>query len=350
MLKPTPLPSLIVLQLLERCNLRCAMCYEWGERGTYASIGGRRQLRLDRVLELIQEAAPQRPRYEFFGGEPLLYRGLDRVLEAIASRGSEVSFSTNGWRLAAAAPSVLPHPPRRLWVSIDGPPDINDAQRGAGVYARALAGIERLATLRGAAARPEIGVTTIVTAANWHAITPAYVNSLPLDHVAALSIELCCYATPAQLASYRAELRPFGVTATPYADAYGQSPADFAAIDCAQLAAALVAIGELCAARGIELNLQPRRPTARNLAAYFRGDFAALDDARARCAMPWVAAEISAAGEVSTCHSFYDASLGNIYRNSLREIWHDERAQQWRARLREGLLSICTACCRYHSA
>ena len=29
------IPSWIVFQLLERCNLRCSMCYEWGDAGAY---------------------------------------------------------------------------------------------------------------------------------------------------------------------------------------------------------------------------------------------------------------------------------------------------------------------------
>ena len=28
-------PRWIVFQLLEKCNLRCKMCYEWGESGSY---------------------------------------------------------------------------------------------------------------------------------------------------------------------------------------------------------------------------------------------------------------------------------------------------------------------------
>ena len=28
-------PNWVVLQITERCNLRCKMCYEWGENGAY---------------------------------------------------------------------------------------------------------------------------------------------------------------------------------------------------------------------------------------------------------------------------------------------------------------------------
>lgn len=28
-------PKWVVLQVIEKCNLRCKMCYEWGEYGSY---------------------------------------------------------------------------------------------------------------------------------------------------------------------------------------------------------------------------------------------------------------------------------------------------------------------------
>ena len=73
-------PSWIVIQLLERCNLRCNMCYEWGESGAYKSLPGLAELDLDVLLERLEECLPGKPRVEFFGGEPLLYRGIWKLL------------------------------------------------------------------------------------------------------------------------------------------------------------------------------------------------------------------------------------------------------------------------------
>jgi radical SAM protein with 4Fe4S-binding SPASM domain len=61
-------------------------------------------------------------------------------------------------------------------------------------------------------------------------------------------------------------------------------------------------------------------------------------------------AEISARGDVTTCHSFYDITIGNIYDRSLIDIWHGERASEVRSHLRRELFSICTACARYYNA
>ncbi|MDP3008637.1 MAG: SPASM domain-containing protein [Methylococcales bacterium] len=59
---------------------------------------------------------------------------------------------------------------------------------------------------------------------------------------------------------------------------------------------------------------------------------------------------ISERGEVSTCHSFYDLPIGNIYEQSLLTIWRGERLKQLREHLRKELFPICTACCRYYDS
>ena len=38
-------PKWIVIQLEERCNLRCKMCYEWGDNGSY--LGKEKLVSLD---------------------------------------------------------------------------------------------------------------------------------------------------------------------------------------------------------------------------------------------------------------------------------------------------------------
>src|SRR5258708_15339526 len=90
------LPKWIFLQLLENCNLRCRMCYEWGENGPYREKKMLRRLDLDVVRGLIEECKPARPYYELYGGEPLLYPHIEEVLQAIKQAGSTGHLPTNG--------------------------------------------------------------------------------------------------------------------------------------------------------------------------------------------------------------------------------------------------------------
>ena len=75
-----------------------------------------------------------------------------------------------------------------------------------------------------------------------------------------------------------------------------------------------------------------------------------MSDRRSRCGVPWIAAEISARGDVTPCHTFYDLTIGNIYEQSLLEIWRGARLKRLQSHLRGGLFPVCTACCRYHNS
>jgi len=108
-------------------------------------------------------------------------------------------------------------------------------------------------------------------------------------------------------------------------------------------------VRDACVARGIRFYSQPKTLDVANLDCYLRGDWDRLTDKRTRCAMPWTYAEISARGDVTTCHTFYDLAIGNVYDQPLLEIWRGERLKQLQAHLRQQLFPICTACCRYYT-
>ena len=165
----TSLPKWVILQLLEHCNLRCRMCYEWGENGPYREKKSLSRLDIEVVKRVIDDCKPARPYYELYGGEPLLYPHIEEVLRAIKSAGSKVHFSTNGTVLAKHAELLVETSPERIWVSLDGPPEINDRQRGDGVFARAVEGIDSVHALRErrGVAYPLIGVNVVITPFNY---------------------------------------------------------------------------------------------------------------------------------------------------------------------------------------
>src|SRR5690349_4644368 len=92
----TSLPRWIFLQLLEHCNLRCRMCYEWGDTGPYRDKPSLKKLDIEVIKAIIKECEPVRPYYELFGGEPLMYPHIEEVLFAIQHAGSRVHLPTNG--------------------------------------------------------------------------------------------------------------------------------------------------------------------------------------------------------------------------------------------------------------
>lgn len=344
-------PSWITFQLLEHCNLRCRMCYEWGETGAYHAREKPASLELPLVLQTVDECLPGKPLFEFFGGEPLLYPGIFDVVTRIRDGGCQLAFPTNGTLLEAHAERLVATAPTRVWVSLDGPAGINDRQRGAGVFERAMRGIETIDRLKRAKGSryPELGITYVVTPDNFREVESFFLEAVDLSRLSCVSIELQSYATAAQAQAYGNVARErFGVSSTPCANAYVRDPAVFAGIDIESLTRQMSAVHRACAGRGIVFHSQPKTLQPDNLRRYFAGDWQAMADWKPRCGVPWVAAEISARGEVTTCHTFYDVSIGNIHDRSLLEIWQGARAREVRAHLRDQLFPVCTACCRYY--
>jgi radical SAM protein with 4Fe4S-binding SPASM domain len=345
------MPSWVVIQLLEKCNLRCRMCYEWGETGAYHELAKAEMLDLATVLRTVRECLPSRPTFEFFGGEPMLYPGIWKVIDLIREGGCDLAFPTNGTLLERHAERLVRSPPTRLWISIDGPEEVNDAQRGAGVFQRVMRGLAKLESLRKArgSACPKLGITYVVTPENHRHVAEFFMEGIDLSMLECVSIELQSYLTRTQVAEYARYLEDgFGITSAPGTYSYVRDPASFGAIDVDFLTRQMQRVAQECASRGILFHSQPGTLTEDNLRRYLAADWTGMVDRRSRCGVPWLSAEISARGEVTTCHTFYDLSLGNIYEKSLSEIWKGERIQKLRRDLRKGMLPICTACCRYY--
>ncbi len=123
-----------------RCNLACEHCYSWsGPRA-------QEELALSLLLPCVEDAARLGyTQLAVSGGEPLLYRGLARLLAHARAHGMKTTMTINGMlatyhRFGPIAPLV-----DVLAVSIDGRPDEHDRIRGrAGAFDRTLENLEVL--------------------------------------------------------------------------------------------------------------------------------------------------------------------------------------------------------------
>jgi Fe-coproporphyrin III synthase len=118
--------GVLMLHLLGRCNLECVHCYMEG------SPRRREQLALDSVLHAIRECpALGVGTLILTGGEPLLYRGLDQILDAAAQvTGLATTLCTNGTLLTDHRAARLRECGARVNISIDGRPEFHDRFRG----------------------------------------------------------------------------------------------------------------------------------------------------------------------------------------------------------------------------
>ncbi len=128
-------PIAVTLALTYRCTQRCGYCRIWERAGP--EMGTAQVLRAIEELHDIGMC-----RLGLTGGEPLLRDDLDVIVDHAVDRGLFTTVFTAG----ALVPRWL-GTLRKLdavLVSLDGPPEVHDAARGAGAYEQALRAIRLL--------------------------------------------------------------------------------------------------------------------------------------------------------------------------------------------------------------
>ncbi len=188
---PADVPlATLVLEVAQSCNLRCSYCYAGG--GTY---GGAPRLMppelARRAARHLVAASGDREQVTLvlFGGEPLLNLPAIKaaVLEAETAASGVgkkliVSLTTNGTRFTPAALDFLCEHHVGVSVSIDGPPDLHDANRrysrqnGGGTYADVVAGLK---LFRARASRPPAARVTL-TPSQWSRVPEVFEHVLGL--------------------------------------------------------------------------------------------------------------------------------------------------------------------------
>ena len=134
--------SKVVLNVSNKCNLRCKYCYADG--GQYASKKDElmsMQTLKDIIAELHSKGIKRIGVVSFFGGEPLLNyplikSGIELFNNTFEIRNYEIV--TNAWYLNEENITFFKENHVNLAISIDGPQDITDLLRGKGSYAKVL--------------------------------------------------------------------------------------------------------------------------------------------------------------------------------------------------------------------
>ena len=188
---PAAVPlATLVLEVAQSCNLRCSYCYAGG--GSYG--GTPRLMRPElarRAARHLVESSGDRDvvTLVLFGGEPLLnLAALQAAVTEAETAANEsgkrlvVSLTTNGTRFTRDALDFLREHRVGVSVSIDGPPDVHDANRryarknGGGTYADVVAGLK---LMRAHACRPPAARVTL-TPDQWVRVPEVFEHVLSL--------------------------------------------------------------------------------------------------------------------------------------------------------------------------
>lgn len=166
-------PETISLFLTYRCNLKCAMCGQWGESGAFKNLDGpilRQQLSLSQIESLIQDVRHYRPNFTLFGGEPMLYPEWLKVVALIKQAGLRCNIVTNGTLIKRWAKEIVQSGLDEIIFSLDGPEEIHDQiRRVPGTFRRALDGFQELHQLKKELGRkkPLVNINCTLTESNY---------------------------------------------------------------------------------------------------------------------------------------------------------------------------------------
>lgn len=130
------LPLTVIFNITNRCNSRCKHCYaSYSERDTSG------ELSTEQVKRLISDLRDNGClRISFSGGEPLLRKDIEELIDYVQKMGMKVTLNSNGILIPEYL-SVLKKLDA-LAVSLDGRPEHHNILRGEGTGEKALFGIK----------------------------------------------------------------------------------------------------------------------------------------------------------------------------------------------------------------
>ena len=342
-------PRWVVLQVTELCNLRCHMCYEWGDCGIYKKNKEYNTLPIDTIENVFSDLSPFKPQFELFGGEPLMHPQFDKIIELINKYNCNISIPTNGTLVSKYSDLIASSSINNLWISIDGPHQYNDAQRGKGVYDLALNGLYDLYRKKKIIGNgPDLGVTMVVTPQNYDKVTEFFCNELDINAVDKISIEIQLFITQEQNNRFKTKLQDqFGIHNTHMSDGLIRELSDFNNIDIEEMCNQVNYVRNYYRTCGKTVIGYPKYYEYENMKLFYSGKWNQMKEKKRRCAVPLIYAEIGADGYVTPCHTFYEFKMGNVNEESILNIWRNKQYLIQRQELSKNVMPICYACSIY---
>ena len=327
-------PETISLFLTYRCNLRCPMCGQWGEKGSFKllerDIVGE-ELGLRDIESFLEDIKGFRPNITLFGGEPMLYPYWIEVVEYTKASGMRCNIVTNGVLLKRYLDDIVRVGLDEVVFSLDGPEGVHDRMRGVkGSFKRAIEGFMGLKAVKEKRGRkrPIVTINCTIYEFNYDMLSQVVdvaeaigADAITFHHLLFLSKEICD--------EHNRFFEPkFGRRCM---DWYGFVREELPKIDVARL---LEEMGKVKRRRtDINISFYPNF-NEEEIRRYYTGWEFESDSYPNRCISPWMVAYIFPDGSVRPYHSM-EFIPGNIKEARFTEIWNNKRYMEYRRTVKE---------------
>lgn len=335
------------LELTIICNLRCSFCWWWGENGIAPKLIQARdpivaqELSTQEIFRVVDQMTEFMPSFYLSGGEPFLRKDTVDIIEYISKKGMSVVTNNNGTLLSDEQLERLAKV-KKLTInfSIDGPKDIHDKIRGAGMYDKTTSTIRKLIEYRGDSVLPAIKTNT--TFSPWIAgrldeLIRDLQDNVGID---ANRMQHLWFTDKVHAEAHKRELRRIFGTNEVGVDAHIISTPDK---DYVQKLANEIAVIEKTKYRK-PVFIHPRM-NAEQISKYYTD----LSFTRAkRCFIAWDTMLVKAGGDVMFCPDEWmnDFKLGNVRESTVKELWNNDKAKKFREELyAHKLFPACARCC-----
>lgn len=330
-------PSSVHFFLYEGCNLRCSMCGQWRRASDSGDGFGKGYLPLDKLKDIIDQAARYRPEIYVWGGEPTLHPDFMAFIRHVKRNRLVCTVNTNGTILHKLADDLVEARVDSLDVSIDGPQDVHDAIRGVkGTYSRVMAGLAKLQ--EAGRRRPLIKAVVTLSQANMSHVETLLHELDQNPAVDMLILQLGWFVTSEMGQCYETRMKEdFNLAGPSWKGFLDDNAADRARavrelvdrVERSSLSKPVLLFPDL---HGEMIEIYYRNP--------------AETFGRKACQAVLRQVDIRPDGDVVVCADFPDLVIGNVLDQPLREIWTGPKLREFRQSLRDnGLLPICTRCC-----
>lgn len=332
----SPNPFIYTFKLTMKCNLRCKMCMQWGDKGSHYFLSQEEQeqeLEWNTLQRVILQIYNKKPFCLFWGGEPLLYSKFSDLLALLKNKRVFSSFCTNGLLLSDYKNLLLNNPYANIIISLDGFERENDYLRGRGIFKKVVKQIEILNSY--GKKKPFIAIEFTVLPENL-GIMYDFCNFAKTLNIDWLIFNLKWFISSEQATMYRHfMLENFGikeVNINGYMTEYKLDKEKF-----------------ICQFRKIREKRWPMQvswhPFFKNPALIYRYVDNPIECVSGYfCHKQWMRVDIMPNGDVVTCKAFPDYVVGNIRDNTINEIWNNESYRTFRKVITKSLLPVCSKC------
>lgn len=335
-------PMTINFNLTYRCNLRCKMCRQYGEKGVYRQNppNPEAELMYLELKDIIDDVSPFKPDIYITGGEPFLHKDILEFVKYIKTRGLLCNINTNGTFLAKNASSIIESDVDSLIVSLDGPKEVHDQIRGlAGTFEKAVAGIKELNRLKKERKKnkPLIKTTFTISCNNYVYLKEIIeiASNIGINHI---DLGFSWFTTE-KIGKRHCQVFEKLFSIQP--DSWKGFVTDVSGIDLCYLKEEVRKIRK--SRHPLSISFFPNIKTE-EIPDYYLHPEATFG--RKRCVVPYMMTTICPDGSLTPCADFPDYVVGNVKEERLSKLWNSKRYRYFRKGLKKvRLFPICSRCC-----